>query len=106
MPDSGYPEDDAYPGKYEWWRHRATRIVVAVRLNNDDEVTGAVRPIRESELNGPAKGFVWEDASSLRNHVRKHRPEFDAIGDQAQRPIQAQQPEVHSDLEALGWSLR
>lgn len=102
MRESGYPEDDAYPGTFEWWRHKGTGVVVAVRLDRSGEVTGTVRPLREEDLvAGSAKGFMWDESTALRNHVRRRQAEFERIGDWVRRPLDAQRVK-ESDLNALG----
>jgi hypothetical protein len=71
MRNSGYPEDDAYSGTFEWWRQKGSGVVIAVRLDQTGVVTGAVRPLREDDLGpGSAKGFMWDESTALRNHVR------------------------------------
>ncbi len=31
--DTGFKDDDAYPGSFEWWLHEPSGVTLAVRLD-------------------------------------------------------------------------
>jgi hypothetical protein len=102
-PDPDDP-DDLYEGTFEWWRHVASGVVLAIRLDRQSQVTGAVRPVRAPELEGPPTGFEWEEAHeyapNLLGFVQSRRQEFKAIGNGVVKPLAGQRPD-RSDVEAL-----
>ena len=102
-PDPDDP-DDLYEGAFEWWRHVTSGVVLAVRLDRRNQVTGAVRPIRAPELEGPPSGFEWEEAleyaPNLIGFVQSRRDAFKPISNKSVKPLAGQRPDL-SDVEAL-----
>lgn len=99
--DTGFDDDAAYSGSFEWWLHEPSGVTLAVRLEDTGAVSGAARPIRREELRADesAMGFEWEESPELRNWVESHRGEFTA----AAVPTNAglQRPEIADDVAAL-----
>ena len=102
--DKSDDPDDAYVGRFEWWRHIPSGVVLAVRLNARDQVTGAVRPTLAHELERSAKGFEWEkvqeESPDLLGYVRRRRTEFKKISNAVLKPLAGQRTDL-SDLDAL-----
>jgi hypothetical protein len=103
---SGFDNDDQDEREgytFEWWLHRPTQVVVAVRLDSADRVAGAARPFTDAELRGRAKGFQWNEEPRFTAAVERHRGQFDRLGPRIRRKVRGQRPEITDDFQALGF---
>jgi hypothetical protein len=96
-------QDEAEGYTFEWWLHRPTQVVVAVRLDSADRVAGAARPLADNELRGAAKGFGWNEEPRFSAAVERHRGQFNRLGPRIGRSARGQRPGIMDDFEALGF---